>query len=305
MNDRNSTYRKSFTNVEETSEEYEKKLQLEEQLRVATDKLKYKKRQMKELQEDLRTMQATAESLTVDENELVVIVEEKQRTIDSLQKELDVQEEKKERADKLVRKIKREVKVSGNKKLAVFTAGEEDIKARELRDFNNSLMKKLGIVCRDYPDIAPILNMYCQQVGLPQPPSPGPTSGSSSRASSIASSAGSVRSNLSSARSSMMSFRSDAGSANGGGRQALGTASVDLSLNAFSSSHTPLGTPPRSNASSRASSGKSTPLGSATPTRGLSSSASSSRQSPTKKTPTPKSGSRPPSGRSSTTSSKR
>ena len=82
MNDRNSTYRKSFTNVEETSEEYEKKLQLEEQLRVATDKLKYKKRQMKELQEDLRTMQATAESLTVDENELVVIVEEKQRTID-------------------------------------------------------------------------------------------------------------------------------------------------------------------------------------------------------------------------------
>lgn len=39
----------------------------------------------------------------------------------------------------------------------------------------------------------------------------------------------------------MMSFRSDASSANGGGRQALGTASVDLSLNAFSSSHTPLG----------------------------------------------------------------
>ena len=121
-------------------------------------------------------------------------------SINSLQKELDVQEEKKERADKLVRKIKREVKGSGNKKLAEFTAGEEDIKVRELRDFNNSLMKKLGIVCRDCPDIAPILNMYCQQVGLPQPPSPGPTSGSSSRASSIASSASSVRSNLSSAR---------------------------------------------------------------------------------------------------------
>lgn len=37
---------------------------------------------MKELQEDLRVMQATAESLTVDENELVVTMEEKQRTID-------------------------------------------------------------------------------------------------------------------------------------------------------------------------------------------------------------------------------
>lgn len=40
MNDRNSTYRKSFNNVEETSEEYEKKMQLEEQLRAAMDKLK-------------------------------------------------------------------------------------------------------------------------------------------------------------------------------------------------------------------------------------------------------------------------
>uniref|UniRef100_A0A7M5X734 Coiled-coil domain-containing protein 39 n=2 Tax=Clytia hemisphaerica TaxID=252671 RepID=A0A7M5X734_9CNID len=84
MNDRNSTYRKSFNNVEETSEEYEKKMQLEEQLRAAMDKLKYKKRQMKELQEDLRVMQATAESLTVDENELVVTMEEKQRTIDRI-----------------------------------------------------------------------------------------------------------------------------------------------------------------------------------------------------------------------------
>jgi len=82
MNSRNETYRKSFTNVEETSEEYEQKMQLEEQLRVAMDKLKYKKRQVKELQEDLRTMQATSESLVVDENELVVIMEEKQRTAD-------------------------------------------------------------------------------------------------------------------------------------------------------------------------------------------------------------------------------
>jgi len=75
MNSRNETYRKSFTNVEETSEEYEQKMQLEEPLRVAMDKLKYKKRQVKE-------MQATSESLVVDENELVVIMEEKQRTAD-------------------------------------------------------------------------------------------------------------------------------------------------------------------------------------------------------------------------------
>jgi len=296
MNDRNSTYRKSFNNVEETSEEYEKKMQLEEQLRAAMDKLKYKKRQMKELQEDLRVMQATAESLTVDENELVVTMEEKQRTIDSLQKELDVQEEKKERADKMTRKVIRDVKGSSTaskKSKKGFEEGEADIKVRELRDFNNSLMKKLGLICRDYPDIAPVLTMYCQQSGLPVPPSPGP---GSSRGSSTT---GSVRSNLSSARSSVSSVRSDTSSARQS-RQALGTVSVDLSLNAFAS-HSPLGTPPRSTASSRASSGKSTP--SRTPSR--SASASSNRTSPTKKTPTSKSNSRPPTGRSSAASSKR
>lgn len=112
----------------------------------------------------------------------------------SLQKELNIQEEKKERADKMVRKIVRDVRGSGKKGKKDFMEGEEDIKVRELRDFNNSLMKKIGIIARDYPDMAPVLDMYCQQVGLPAPPSPGP---GSSRASS----------SMSSSRSSTMSAR--------------------------------------------------------------------------------------------------
>jgi len=107
-----------------------------------------------------------------------------------------VQEEKKERADKMVRKIVRDMRggSSGKKGNKDFLEGEEDIKVRELRDFNNSLMKKIGIISRDYPDMAPVLDMYCQQVGLPTPPSPGP---GSSRASS---SMGSFRSSVMSAR---------------------------------------------------------------------------------------------------------
>ena len=82
MNDRNETYRKSFSSVKETSEEYELKLQLEEQLRVVSDKFKYKKRQLNELKDDMQTMRTTLESLTVDENEMVVVMDEQQRTID-------------------------------------------------------------------------------------------------------------------------------------------------------------------------------------------------------------------------------
>ena len=78
MNDRNETYRKSFSKVEQTSEEYEERQRLEEQLRAVMDKYKYKRRQIKELREDLETMNNTLNTLTEEEKELVDIMEEKQ-----------------------------------------------------------------------------------------------------------------------------------------------------------------------------------------------------------------------------------
>lgn len=83
MNSRNETYRKSFSNVEETSEEFEMKKNLEQQLKSITDKNKYKRRQIKELQEDLQTMAATSQGLTIDEQELISVMEEKQKITDT------------------------------------------------------------------------------------------------------------------------------------------------------------------------------------------------------------------------------
>ena len=83
MNSRNETYRKSFSNVEETSEEFEMKKNLEQQLKSITDKNKYKRRQIKELQEDLQTMTTTSQGLTIDEQELISVMEEKQKIVDT------------------------------------------------------------------------------------------------------------------------------------------------------------------------------------------------------------------------------
>jgi len=49
--------------VTDTSEEMEEKSQLEEQLRAVMDKYKYKRRQIRELQEDLQTMSRTMDNL--------------------------------------------------------------------------------------------------------------------------------------------------------------------------------------------------------------------------------------------------
>lgn len=51
---------------------------MDEQLRAAMDKYKYKRRQIRELQDDLQTMSNTMENLTRDERAYEEMVEEKQ-----------------------------------------------------------------------------------------------------------------------------------------------------------------------------------------------------------------------------------
>ena len=51
-----------------SGEEMEDKQQVEEQLRAVMDKYKYKRRQIRELQEDLQTMGHTLDNLARDED---------------------------------------------------------------------------------------------------------------------------------------------------------------------------------------------------------------------------------------------
>jgi len=281
MNSRNETYRKSFTVVEETSEEFEAKKQLEEQLKIAMEKYKYKRRQLRELQEDLQTMATTSERLTVDEQELIMVMEEKQKVMESLKKELSVQEEKKDRAEKKWKKLKRDARSAHKTKGEL--PEEKDIEVREMRDFNKNIVNQIGLITRENPNFGPIINLYFSQAGLPIP-SVSMTPGSA-RPPSAASSA---RSSLSGR--SIRSKGSDVSSSGGSARQALGTKSLQLGLDSMTT--TPKGTPPRS----KSNSAQSTPV--RTPVRTPSTGRSSSHTTPST---TPK-GSRPPTGRTSSVS---
>ncbi len=59
----------------------EEKQQLEEQHRAVMDKFKYKRRQIRELQDDLQTMSHTLDNLTQDEDSYVEMIDEKQNKI--------------------------------------------------------------------------------------------------------------------------------------------------------------------------------------------------------------------------------
>uniref|UniRef100_UPI00398E6C2F coiled-coil domain-containing protein 39 isoform X2 n=1 Tax=Pristiophorus japonicus TaxID=55135 RepID=UPI00398E6C2F len=193
LNNQNTTYRKSFSRVTETSEEYEDKLKLEEQKRSVNEKYRYKRRQIRELQEDIQSMRNTFDNLLREESALHVMADEKQDKTIHLLKELDDQQVKLERVTKQNAKVVRDVRSA--KKSPGETHEEHDIDLRELRDFNRSLNKLLADAMDDCPSLAGDLQLYFDQAGLPLPTAPTPPcSHHSSRSSSIHSSASSVSS---------------------------------------------------------------------------------------------------------------
>uniref|UniRef100_A0A8C8J9N5 Coiled-coil domain-containing protein 39 n=1 Tax=Oncorhynchus tshawytscha TaxID=74940 RepID=A0A8C8J9N5_ONCTS len=164
VNSRNTTYRKSFNKVTESSEEYQEKLKLDEQKRAAEEKYKYKRRQIRELQEDIQGMNNTLDNLLQEEAIQNVRTEETQSHIMSLNRELVSQQEKLHRVTKQCSKLTKEIRSA--KKTKEETFEERDIELRELKDFNKNINKMLLVAMEEQPDLRSALHMYFVQVTL-------------------------------------------------------------------------------------------------------------------------------------------
>uniref|UniRef100_H2YPA7 Coiled-coil domain-containing protein 39 n=1 Tax=Ciona savignyi TaxID=51511 RepID=H2YPA7_CIOSA len=197
MNSRNETFRKSFNKVSESSEEYEMKNQLEEQLRSVMDKYKYKRRQIRELQEDLQTMSSALDTTFRDETAYMEMVEDRRNKIMQFRKEIDEQKEKLERVQKQVARSAREARVARGNKGPMLE--ERDMDLREIRSKNKTIAEGIADVMQLFPDASETIELYFSQAGLPLPTS---QSRSSSKAGSVRSSArSSPRGSVTSARS--------------------------------------------------------------------------------------------------------
>ncbi|XP_056119994.1 coiled-coil domain-containing protein 39 [Rhinichthys klamathensis goyatoka] len=192
----NTTYRKTLTKVTESSPTHQEKLKLEEQRRAAEDKYKFKKRQIRELQEDVESMSRTLEGLLQEEADQNESIERNQAHVLSLNKDILSQEEKLNRAAKQCAKYTREIRSA--KKTKEKTFEERDIELRELRDFNKSLNKMLLEAIEENSDLAATVQIRFMQAGLTLPsPASTPSSRLSSKINSARSSASHRSSNLS------------------------------------------------------------------------------------------------------------
>nr|XP_057923727.1 coiled-coil domain-containing protein 39 [Doryrhamphus excisus] len=197
----NSGFLTSINTAKESSPEYQEKIKMEEQLRVAEDTLKYKRKQIKELQQEEQDMNNTLESLLQAKRVESDNIQQTKSLMGKLNRELASQQDKIQRAAKQCSKLTQQVRSSRNTKEETFE--EKDIRLRQLKDFNKNINKMLHDVTEDKPDLRSVLEKYFLQscMSFPSPPStPGshrsskaPTAPSSASPRSLPSSASSYR----------------------------------------------------------------------------------------------------------------
>ncbi|XP_037131374.1 coiled-coil domain-containing protein 39 isoform X1 [Syngnathus acus] len=186
----NSGFHTSVNKAKESSPEFQEKIKMEEQLGLAEESLKYKRRQVRQLQQEQQELNDTLESLLQAKQVENQKIEHVQSLISKLNREVASQQEKIHRATKQCSKLTQKIRSSRNTKSETFE--EKDIKLRQLKDLNKSINKMLNDTTKDKPDLRYVLEKYFLQTSLsfPSPPST-PSSHQSSKINSARSSASS------------------------------------------------------------------------------------------------------------------
>ncbi|CAL8370329.1 unnamed protein product [Boreogadus saida] len=196
VNNCTSSYRKSFHRVLESGPEQEEKGRLEEQLRAAEEKQRYRRRQSRELQDDLQGMNRTMELLRQEEQAECERTHSARLHVAQLNKEVHSQKEKLDRVTKQCSKLTRETRSASSGAGRSFE--ERDMELRETRDFNRSVGRTLLEALEDTPPLRASVHQYFLQanLSLPSPSSTRQSSRTSSARSSV-----SLRSSASSSAS--------------------------------------------------------------------------------------------------------
>ncbi|KFP72749.1 Coiled-coil domain-containing protein 39, partial [Acanthisitta chloris] len=156
LNECNSNYRSSVKEVTEISEEDEEIFQLEKEKKDVEKKYRNKQREIKDLQENLQSMQQNFDVVLKKEAFVQVQKKEKQAVILQLNRDIEEQKPKLERAMKQCSRLSREIQ-SLNK---TETQEKRDLDLRELKSFSRTVDQVLADVLEAHPDLTEPFQLY-------------------------------------------------------------------------------------------------------------------------------------------------
>ncbi|KAI1235969.1 hypothetical protein IHE44_0002062 [Lamprotornis superbus] len=154
----NTNYKNSFKALPETSEELEERLKLEKDKRDADEKYRHKQRKIKELQENLQSMQQHFDVIQKQQALFKEQKKEKQALILQLKKDIEEQKPKLERVVKQCSKLSREIQ--SQRKGGTETLEERDIRLRELKGFNRTINQVIADVLEANPALTAAFQMH-------------------------------------------------------------------------------------------------------------------------------------------------
>ncbi|XP_061098675.1 coiled-coil domain-containing protein 39-like [Conger conger] len=162
---RNVEYRRAFNN--KWSKEQQQQLRLEKEKKMAEEKTAQMRLQVKELQEEIRGMNAILGNSLKEETEQRESQAKMEIQIDCLNKDLGNQKLKLDRVSKQCSKLSREIRSVAESEGK--TEEELDIEVRELKDFSKQINSMLQEVIKDNPDLRSALEEQFQEANLSLP----------------------------------------------------------------------------------------------------------------------------------------
>ncbi|NXH56261.1 CCD39 protein, partial [Rhabdornis inornatus] len=175
----NTNYKNSFKALPETSEELEERLKLEKDKRDADEKYRHKQRKIKELQENLQSMQQHFDVIQKQQALFKEQKKEKQALILQLKKDIEEQKPKLGRVIKQCSKLSREIQ--SQRKGGTETLEERDIRLRELKGFNRTINQVIADVLEANPGLTAAFQMHFDKFNLELPTAASPNGSETSQ----------------------------------------------------------------------------------------------------------------------------